>query len=55
MFEIMGGLNSIKKWETNRLAKEDLIHLNYKGDNLMADLLFEAIMKSYKNHTNKRG
>ena len=55
MFEIMGGLNSIKKWETNRLAKEDLIHLNYKGYNLLADLLFEAIMKSYKNHTNKHG
>ena len=55
MFEIMGGLNSIQKWHSDGLAKKDLLHLNYKGYNLIGDLLFEALMEAYKNHTTKNG
>ena len=47
MFKIMGGLNSIKEWEKNHLAKKDLIHLSYDGYNLIADLLFDALIKSF--------
>lgn len=50
MFEVMGGLNSIRNWEKNNLAKKDLIHLTAKGYNLIGDLLFEALMKSYLKH-----
>ena len=55
MFEIMGGLNSIQKWQLDGLAKKDLLHLNYKGYNLIGDLLFEAIMEGYKNYITKNG
>ena len=55
MFEIMGGLNSIQKWKSDGLAKKDLLHFNYKGYNLMGDLLFEALMDSYKNYITKNG
>jgi len=55
MFEIMGGFNSIQKWHSDDLAKKDLLHLNYKGYNLIGDLLFEAFMEAYKNYTTKNG
>ena len=55
MFEIMGGFNSIQKWYSDDLAKKDLLHLNYKGYNLIGDLLFEALMEAYKNYTTKNG
>ena len=55
MFEIMGGFNSIQKWQSDDLAKKDLLHLNYKGYNLIGDLLFEAFMEAYKNYTTKNG
>ena len=54
-FEIMGGLNSIQKWYSDDLAKKDLLHLNYKGYNLIGDLLFEALMEAYKKYTTKNG
>ena len=50
MFQVMGGLNSIKDWQKNKLAKNDLIHLTYDGYNLIGDLLFDAFMKSYINY-----
>ena len=46
----MGGLNSIKDWQKNKLAKNDLIHLTYDGYNLIGDLLFEAFIKSFINY-----
>jgi len=49
-FEIMGGLNSIRTWEMNGLAKKDKIHLTSEGYYLNADLLFEAFRKSYGNY-----
>ena len=55
LFEIMGGLNSIQKWHSDDLAKKDLLHLNYKGYNLIGDLLFEAFMEAYKIYTTKNG
>lgn len=47
MFGIMGGIDSIKKWEENGLAKSDKIHFSVKGYKLIGDLLFEAIINSY--------
>lgn len=47
LFEVMGGLNSIRTWERNGLAKKDKIHLTNEGYILNADLLFEAIRQSY--------
>ena len=49
-FEIMGGLDSILKWEELGLAKKDKIHLTPDGYKLVGDLFFEAILNSYKNY-----
>lgn len=54
-FEIMGGLNSILIWEKYSMAKKDKIHLTTNGYKLVGDLLFEAIMKSYKNFLQTNG
>lgn len=51
-FTIMGGLNSIKKWQKAGLAKNDRIHLTREGYRLQADLLFEAIRQAYVSYVN---
>ena len=55
LFSIMGGMNSIVKWEENGLAKSDKIHFTTKGYKLTGDLFFEAFIKSYKEFIEKNG
>ncbi len=50
LFEVMGGLESIKTWEEYGLAKSDKIHFTREGYELAGDLLFSAIVTSYENH-----
>jgi lysophospholipase L1-like esterase len=50
LFEIMGGLNSIKMWQNAGLAKADKIHLTPQGYVLQADLLFDAIKQAYGDY-----
>lgn len=47
LFAIMGGFNSIAKWEKMNWAPSDKIHFKRKGYELQAYLLFKAIKKSY--------
>lgn len=47
LFEIMGGLNSIKTWSDNNLASKDHIHFTRAGYELHAALMFEALKKNY--------
>jgi len=47
-FTIMGGLNSIKKWEAEKLAKPDKVHFTNEGYQLKADLLFDAIKRDFE-------
>ncbi|MEO1053719.1 MAG: GDSL-type esterase/lipase family protein [Bacteroidota bacterium] len=47
LFEIMGGLNSVKVWEDFKLAKADKIHFTRTGYEVQADLLFKAIKEGY--------
>jgi len=47
LFEIMGGLNSVKMWNYEGLAKRDLVHFTPAGYVLQADLLFKAIRNAY--------
>jgi hypothetical protein len=54
LFEIMGGLGSIKSWEDAGLAKSDYIHLTRQGYYLQAELLFQAFMQSYGDHLQKK-
>lgn len=50
LFGVMGGPGSIKRWRRHGLAKADLIHFTREGYELIGDLMFTAIMKSYGEH-----
>jgi lysophospholipase L1-like esterase len=50
LFEIMGGLNSIRLWQNAGLAQKDKVHFTRKGYHLNADLLFVAFRQAYGNH-----
>ena len=53
LFDIMGGLGSMRKWEEAGLAKRDKIHFTEKGYELVGDLLFNALMDKYVEHLKK--
>lgn len=53
LFDVMGGLNSIRLWENEGLAKRDKLHFTPAGYVLNADLLFKAIRDSYGDHLSK--
>jgi lysophospholipase L1-like esterase len=50
LFEIMGGLGSIKDWQAAGLATADKIHLLKPGYELVGDLMFTALMEAYELH-----
>lgn len=50
LFEIMGGLNSIRSWEKSGLAKKDKIHFTRAGYTLQADLMFLALRDAYGDY-----
>jgi lysophospholipase L1-like esterase len=50
LFEIMGGLNSVKMWNYEGLAKRDMLHFTPSGYVLQADMLFKAIRDSYGDY-----
>lgn len=50
LFDIMGGLGSMRKWEEAGLAKRDKIHFTEAGYELVGDLLFNALMDKYVEH-----
>ncbi|OFY22038.1 MAG: hypothetical protein A2W98_04110 [Bacteroidetes bacterium GWF2_33_38] len=49
-YEIMGGLNSIKKWNENGLSSSDLLHLSPTGYLLQGDLFFQAFMSEFEKY-----
>lgn len=51
IFTIMGGYKSMYKWYLAHLASRDKVHFNSKGYHVVADLMFEAMMNSYKANT----
>ncbi|MHB8261976.1 MAG: DUF459 domain-containing protein [Bacteroidia bacterium] len=50
MFAVMGGYKSIVKWQQAGLARKDKVHFTVKGYQLFADLMFDAMMRSYKSN-----
>jgi lysophospholipase L1-like esterase len=48
MYGIMGGYKSILKWYKAGLARKDKVHFTVRGYYIFSDLMFEAIMRSYK-------
>ena len=47
---VMGGVGSIRSWESVGLAKRDRIHLTREGYALLGDLLFDALMNDLDHH-----
>ncbi len=52
LYEVMGGLGSMKRWHAHSLTAKDLIHYNAAGYRLQGELLYTALLKYY---TQKRG
>ena len=53
LFSIMGGLNSMKKWEKAGLAKIDKIHFTQEGYSLIGDLFYNALIDYFTNSFNQ--
>ena len=47
LFQWMGGLESMRKWEQNGLAQKDKIHFTKKGYQLIGDVFYNALVSSY--------
>ena len=54
LFDIMGGLESMKKWEEAGLAKRDKIHFTDEGYTIIGDLLYNAFMAKYIEHLRRK-
>jgi hypothetical protein len=50
-FDIMGGLRSMQNWQKEGLAQRDKIHFTANGYILIGDLLFNAFIERYIEHT----
>ncbi|MEM7037479.1 MAG: GDSL-type esterase/lipase family protein [Bacteroidota bacterium] len=50
MYGVMGGLGSVRTWIKAGLANPDRIHMLKPGYVLLADLMFNALMREYDRH-----
>lgn len=50
MYRVMGGYKSINLWKSDNLANKDRIHFTREGYTIIADLLFDAILKDFTNY-----
>ena len=48
MYGVMGGYKSILKWYKAGYARRDKVHFSAHGYYIFADLMFDALMRSYK-------
>ena len=51
-FEIMGGMTSMYKWYTHKLAKYDRVHFTNEGYVLMGNLFYNAFLHAMKKYQN---
>jgi len=47
-FSLMGGLSSMRQWQTAGLAKVDKVHFTKAGYELMGDMFYNALIDYYK-------
>lgn len=48
LYAVMGGYKSIYKWQKAGLAAKDKVHFNGRGYSILANLMFDAINRSYR-------
>lgn len=51
LYAVMGGYKSIYKWYKAGLAAKDKVHFNARGYRLLANMMYQAIDKSYQNNS----
>lgn len=49
-FALMGGLKSMARWQSEGLAQADKVHFTVKGYRYLGDMLYHALMQSYKEY-----
>ena len=49
IFSLMGGLSSMQRWQTARLAQADKVHFTRNGYQLIGDMLYNALIDYYKS------
>ena len=54
MFEIMGGLGSIRDWQNAGLATGDKVHFTHKGYELQADMMAQSFQEAFGNYLNQK-
>ncbi len=54
LFEVMGGLGSIRNWQNAQLAASDKIHLTKRGYELQADMMSTAFKEAFGNYLDKK-
>lgn len=54
MYSAMGGEGSIQQLASQGLANLDYTHINFKGGEHLANLLYEAVMYGYEQHNKKK-
>ena len=47
LYDIMGGLGSMQRWQNHSLANSDKIHFTHQGYILLGDMLFNALITDY--------
>lgn len=50
IYDALGGKGGMRKLQNKNLAQKDGVHLTANGYYLVGNLLYKAIMQSYKNH-----
>ncbi|MDR2407422.1 MAG: GDSL-type esterase/lipase family protein [Bacteroidales bacterium] len=50
LFSFMGGLNSMKKWESKGLSQKDKIHFTPQGYAIIGNFVYNAFIFEYINH-----
>lgn len=51
LYGVMGGYKSISKWYKAGLAARDKVHFNARGYRLLANMMYQAIDRSYQYNT----
>jgi lysophospholipase L1-like esterase len=53
LFSLMGGLGSMRSWQTENLAKTDKVHFKKEGYLLIGDMFYNALIDYYKQIDSK--
>lgn len=54
LFSLMGGLNSMRQWQSVKLAQVDKVHFTKAGYLLLGDMLYNAFIDYYKKIDSSR-